>query len=171
MYGVRRQKSDLEKFSEDRGGGEGVAALLEAREIAEESFGYDWIATVLVADGRAFPWAPILVVMVWTLVVALVLMLGCRFDRLILEDYGHGSARSTEGIQQWQRITFLYLRGLEVCARSHAGCSSAATGLLAWKFQYRWGLNLAAQGHASFDSNSNLNVKREYNPRCRFPVV
>ena len=113
MYGVRRQKSDLEKFSEDRGGGEGVAALLEAREIAEESFGYDWIATVLVADGRAFPWAPILFVMAWTVMVVLVCMLAGRFDRLILEDYGYAS-RGTEDILPWQRTAFLYMRGLEV---------------------------------------------------------
>lgn len=98
---------------EDQGGGEGVAALLEAREIGEESFGYDWIATVLVLDGRAFPWAPILVVSVWTMLVVLVLMLFCRFDRLILEDYGN-SGSGIEGIQNWQRVLFLYLRGLEV---------------------------------------------------------
>jgi hypothetical protein len=36
----KRDKAKLEAFHADRGGGEGVCALLHAREKAEESFGY-----------------------------------------------------------------------------------------------------------------------------------
>lgn len=112
-YRVQRDPSDIDKFATDHGGGEGVAALLEAREKAEESFGYDWVHTVLTSDGRPFPWLPIIIVASWTMLVLIVFMLACRFDRLILEDYGY-SGPATAGITEWQRTLFLYMRGLEV---------------------------------------------------------
>ncbi|NJR43517.1 MAG: hypothetical protein HC767_13550 [Akkermansiaceae bacterium] len=111
--------SDIADFTVDQGGGEGVAALLEARDKAEDSFGYDWIHTVLVTDGRSFPWFPVFIVMAWTVLVVIILMLWCRFDRLLLEDYGY-NGRQVEGICHWQRVFFLYMRGLEV--RSQQDC-------------------------------------------------
>ena len=109
-YHVERDAADLEAFTETYGGGEGVKKLLHAREMAEESWGYEWIHTVLVMKGRSFPTLPGLVLFVWTIMVTLFCMLVVRFDILLREDFGVDIGEA----ETWQRDWFIYMRGLEV---------------------------------------------------------
>lgn len=84
--------------------------LLHARDKAEEVMGYDWLCTVLVAQGRSFPWLPIAVVMVWSVLVCCIMLFVCKTNLMLRETGGE------EGldIKNWQRLVFTYLRGFDV---------------------------------------------------------
>lgn len=84
--------------------------LLHAREKAEEVQGYDWVVTVLVMNGRSFPWLPIGVVMIWTVLICCILLFVCKSNLPLRESGGE------EGldIKSWQRLVFIYIRGFDV---------------------------------------------------------
>jgi hypothetical protein len=63
--------------------------------------------------------------MAWTIAITLALMLWVRFDRLILEIAGH-TGPDVEGVEDWQRVFFLYMRGLDVRALQKLGNSTCA---------------------------------------------
>jgi len=62
--------------------------LLHARDKAEEVMGYDWLCTVLVAQGRSFPWLPIAVVMVWSVLVCCIMLFVCKTNLMLRETGG-----------------------------------------------------------------------------------
>lgn len=105
-----REPASLEDFLNDPGGGEGTAMLLHARDKAEEVMGYDWIHTVLVLNGRSFPWLPIIVVLAWSVLVCCIMLFVCKTNLMLREAGGE------EGldIKNWQRLMFTYLRGFDV---------------------------------------------------------
>jgi hypothetical protein len=95
--------------------------LLKAREKADQSWGYEWIHTVLVMKGRSLPTLPAVILAVWTLAVTLILMLLARFDLVLRESYGVNDLP----IEMWQRDIYICLRGLEVRMWQHQ-CTPAS---------------------------------------------
>lgn len=109
-YGRKRPHASIEEMQHDPGGGEGVIKLLKARSKAAESWGYEWIHTVLILKGRSLPTLPASIIMVWSFIITIAFMAGARFDRVLREDYGVVDVP----VQRWQRDLFIYMRGLEV---------------------------------------------------------
>jgi hypothetical protein len=110
----------MDPFLDDPGGGEGVAMLLKARDMAQEEWGYEWTHTVLVVKGRSVPTLPLVVVSVWTVAVTVCCMLLMRFDLLILQNSG----MDVDDVPLWKKTAFQYCLGLEVwpvvsCAGSY----------------------------------------------------
>jgi hypothetical protein len=124
MYGGKRPHAGLEEFLGDQGGGEGVMKLLKARKMADESWGYEWIHTVLVWKGRSLPTLPTFIIMAWTVLVTIVLMSAARFDNIMREDYGVLDIP----VKSWQRDLYIYMKGLEVwTARFYSQLNLAGT--------------------------------------------
>lgn len=114
LYHGKRPHTSMNHFLDDPGGGEGVAKLLRARDMANEEWGYEWTHTVLVVKGRSVPTLPLIVVSVWTIAVTLICMLLLRFDILLLQKYGG----DVEDVATWKKSAFQYCLGLQVCTSS-----------------------------------------------------
>lgn len=69
-------------------------------------------ASVQVLKGRSFPYFPGLILAIWTMFVMILLMQFFRFDKILRDR--NGEAGEIEGILWWQRVTFTYMKGLDV---------------------------------------------------------